>query len=125
MWNTITYLIKCFKGQKNTNKLIQSTHPNRFGIDDFVSILLIGGHIIDNHTIFTNIRFHVFFFWVAKLPVLEPAKIKVTSVLYMMVGCTELKKMVKVKFKLRAHPSAVTPGEPDFGVIGILLTKLF
>ena len=35
----------------------------------------------------------------------------------MMVGCTELKKMVKVKFKLRAHPSAVTAGKPDFGVV--------
>ena len=61
------------------------------------------------------------FFWgVAKLPVLEPAKIKVTSVLYMMVGCTELKKMVKVKFKLRAHPSAVTAGKPDFGVTAVI-----
>ena len=56
----------------------------------------------------------------AKLPVLEPAKIKVTSVLYMMVGCTELKKMVKVKFKLRAHPSAVTAGKPDFGVTAVI-----
>ena len=37
----------------------------------------------------------------------------------MMVGCTELKKMVKVKFKLRAHPSAVTKGKPDFGVINL------
>ena len=43
----------------------------------------------------------------------------------MMVGCTELKKMVKVKFKLRAHPSAVTSGKPDFGVIKLLFFSNF
>ena len=47
-----------------------------------------------------------------------------TSVLYLIVGCTELKKMVKVKFKLRAHPSAVTAGKPDFGVIKFFLKFL-
>ena len=51
-----------FLGQKFIKKIIRNTHPNRFGIDDFVSILLIGGHIVDDHSIFTNRRFHVFLF---------------------------------------------------------------